>query len=279
MKRGSSNYLSAAVAAALLATLATSTLAAAWDDADLDRVLGRYVDDEGFVDYEGLVAHRAPLDRYVEALGRTSPDSDPDRFPTREDRLAYWMNAYNALMLHRVVEAWPIGSVREIRAAYGVFWREKHRLGGEKWTLRGLENKIIRDRFDEPRIHFAINCASRGCPALPRRAWRPETLDADLEAAARRFVADESNVRFDFERRVVELSSIFKWFDKDFTRWLDARGIEPRHGVLTWVVRYLPEPAGGVEWPSADALDDWTVEWIPYDWSVNVSTGAPRDAP
>jgi len=138
---------------------------------DLDAVLDRHVSDDGLVDYDSLSGDRGPLDRFVAALGRVSPDNHPERFDSDEARLAYWMNAYNALMLRRVVDAWPIASVKKIKPAYGVFWMEKHDLGGERWTLRGLENKVIRDRFDEPRIHFGINCASASCPALPRRAW------------------------------------------------------------------------------------------------------------
>lgn len=246
---------------------AAPAVAESWDYGDLDHVLGRHVTEAGLVDYEGLVGDRERLDRYVEAIGLVSPDSDPDRFPTKDEALAYWINAYNALMLHRVVEAWPVGSVREIRALFGVFWKEEHRLGGKKWSLRGLENEIIRERFGEPRIHFAINCASRGCPPLSRKAWRSETLEADLEAAARRFIADEANVRFDAGRRVVELSSIFQWFEEDFTSWMKSRGLEARRGVLDYVLRYLPESRRRA-WGDPVELK---IEWIDYDWSINAS--------
>jgi hypothetical protein len=222
------------------------------------------------VDYEGLTRDRAALDRFVEALGRSSPDSHPGLFPTAADRLAYWMNAYNALMLGRVVDAWPVGSVREIKMAYGVFWMEKHTLGGQRRTLRGLENKIIRRRFGDPRIHFAINCASAGCPALPRRAWRPETLEADLEAASRRFIADPDNVRIDRESGVIHLSEIFKWFTEDFTDWLDGRGIQYANGVVDYVWRYLPEQ-------QREGLDpaQLRIKWIDYDWSINAAPPGP----
>jgi hypothetical protein len=251
----------------LLLTAAVPVAAEGWDYGDLDHVLGRYVDEEGFVDYHGLAQDHARLDRYVEEMARVSPDSDPDRFPTTGDALAYWINAYNALMLRRVVEAWPVASVRDIRALYGVFWRDKHRLGGRKLSLRGLENQIIRERFAEPRIHFAINCASRGCPALSRKAWRAETLEADLDAAARRFIANESNVRFDPERRLVELSSIFRWFDGDFIAWMESSGFEAPRGVLDYVLRYLPAERREA-WGDPD---DLRVEWIDYDWSINVA--------
>jgi hypothetical protein len=251
----------------ILVSLASSSLVEAgfaWSYDDFDYVLEGYVSPEGLVDYEGLTSDRTALDRFVEALGRTSPDSHPDLFTTEAERLAYWMNAYNALMLKRVVDAWPIDSVRQIKPVYGVFWMEKHTLGGERWTLRGLENKIIRRRFRDPRIHFAINCASTGCPALPTRAWRPDTLDADLDKATRRFIANPDKVWIDREAGVIHLSRIFEWFTEDFTGWLDGRGIAHTNGVLDYVLRYLPEG-------QRVGLDTarFEVEWIDYDWSVN----------
>jgi hypothetical protein len=241
-----------------------------WSYADLDHVLGRYVSEDGLVDYHGLASDHGPLDRFVEALARSSPDNRPDLFSTEADRLAYWMNAYNALMLARVVEAWPVESVREIKPLYGVFWAERHTLGGERWTLQGLENKVIRKRFRDPRIHFAINCASAGCPALPAQAWRPETLDADLDAAARRFVADPEKVAVDERAGVIRLSRIFKWFEKDFTGWLEDHRIDHPNGVVDYVARYLPEERRDRFDPSR-----LRIEWMDYDWAINLQPEGP----
>lgn len=250
-----------------------SAAAESWSYADLDSVLQRYVSEDGRVDYPGLVGDHGPLDRFVEALARSSPDNRPELFPTEADRLAYWMNAYNALMLARVVQAWPVESVKKIKPLYGVFWAERHTLGGERWTLRGLENKVIRKRFRDPRIHFAINCASAGCPALPRLAWRPETLEVDLEAAARRFVADPEKVLVDEEAKVIRLSSIFKWFEEDFTGWLADRGIDHPNGVLDYVAIYLPEERRARFDPSR-----FRVVWMEYDWGINLHPGSAEAA-
>jgi hypothetical protein len=242
----------------------------AWSYEDLDYVLERYVSERGLVDYDGLVKDRASLDRFVRAVEETSPDSRPELFPRQSDRLAYWINAYNALVLRGVVEAWPVRSVKDIRPLFGFFWRDKHRLGGQPWTLRKLENEVLRARFREPRIHFAINCASRGCPALRRRAWRADSLDGDLEEAARTFIRDPRNVRVDPERGTVHLSEIFKWYPEDFLDWLDARGLPRPRGVLGYVIPYL----------SDDQRRGWdpgkvSVAWIEYDWSVNAEDRAP----
>ncbi len=228
-----------------------------WTYDDLDYVLEQHVSAEGRVDYAGLVGDSTRLERFVEALGRVSPDSHAGLFPTRDDRLAYWINAYNALMLKRVVDAWPIDSIKQIKPAFGVFWLESHRLGGKSFSLRKLENRIIRRRFKEPRIHFAINCASAGCPALRNRAWRPETLEADLEDAAAAFMRDPRNVQIDREQGAVRLSSIFKWFEGDFT-------MSPQiPELLDYVARYHPELQG------RDPGDPLRVEWVDYDWSLN----------
>jgi hypothetical protein len=243
---------------------------AAWSYDDLDAVLSRRVSPDGRVDYDGLVADRQRLERFVQALARTSPDSAPELFPARNDRLAYWINAYNALMLLRVVEAWPIESVERILPAHGVFWIERHELGGKRLTLRQLENDVVRG-FDEPRIHFAINCASTGCPALRDAAWRPETLEADLEAAARRFIRDPRHVRVAPDGAVVHLSRIFEWYAEDFTRWLDARGLAHPRGVLDYVAPHLPDEDRKRLEP-----DGVRVEWIEYDWSINAAP--PRSA-
>lgn len=242
---------------------------ASWSYGDLDAVLARYVSDAGLVDYDGLLADRAPLDRFVRALAETSPENSPEAFPTRSHRLAYWINAYNALILQRVVDAWPTESVRKIKFLYGIFWREKHDLGGRILPLTTLENKVLRG-FEDPRIHFAINCASVGCPALGRTAWKPETLDDDLEQAARRFIGDARHVWFEPDGDVVHLSMIFKWYAKEFTGWLQARGLESSHGVIDFVFLYLPEDQrqekpGGLK-----------IKWIEYDWSVNATHPDPQ---
>ncbi len=234
-----------------------------WSYADLDAVLTRFVTADGRVDYDALLDNRAPLDRFVDRLGAVSPETHPELFPSQADRLAYWMNAYNALMLRRVVEAWPVESVRAIRPLYGVFWMERHRLGSHRTTLRSMENKIIRGRFRDPRIHFAINCASTGCPALPNRAWRGETLDDDLDLAARRFINDPRHVRYEAQRNLLQLSKIFDWFEGDFVDW--PAGAGPGGALDRFIARYLTSSPAWGEGPAPP------IEWIPYDWSINAA--------
>ena len=154
--------------------------AAVFSHDDWDGFLARHVDDEGRVDYAAAGQDRDDLDRYLRALAEVSPDSAPERFPEEADRLAYWINAYNATVIDRVLAHHPIASVQDVRAPWlfrwlpagaGFFVFERFSLGGRKTQLYALENGLIRKRFAEPRIHFALNCASTSCPRLPAEAF------------------------------------------------------------------------------------------------------------
>ena len=145
---------------------------ARFSNAAFDVVLRRYVDDRGLVDYAGLQAQPAPLNHYYDLVAAYSPDNAPPLFPTRNDALAYWINAYNAAVMRTVLEYYPIASVGDVDGwlpgKAGFFVLQRLTFGGETGSLYDLENTVIRGRYHEPRVHFALNCASRGCPRLPR---------------------------------------------------------------------------------------------------------------
>jgi len=241
---------------------------------DLDTFLARHVDGEGRVDYRAAQGDREDLDRYVALLARASPDNRADWFPTERDQLAYWINAYNASVLHLVLHHYPIASVRDVRSpaplfflprVAGFFVFQRVALGGEPINLYDLENDVIRRRFREPRIHFALNCASLSCPRLPDRTFRAETLDAELEREARRFVADAQNVEVDSDRGRLRLSSIFDWYESDFTNWMEAMHPDEEPSLRGYVLLHAQPPR-------AEALRACTacrVEFIPYDWGLN----------
>lgn len=241
---------------------------------DFDRVLERFVDERGLVDYPALAREPGDLERYVAQLARTSPDSDPALFPTREDRLAYWINAYNASVLATVLRHYPIPSVTAVRAPFplslasdkiGFFVLERIELGGDRTNLYALENSLIRRRFAEPRVHFALNCASLGCPRLPRRAFRGADLDQRLDEETRRFFAEERSLQVDHAARVVRLSSILDWYERDFTRWYEKRFPGSDATLLDYVLLYVaPERRAELE-----GARDYEVEFLPYDWRLN----------
>jgi hypothetical protein len=237
-----------------------------FEHGNLDRVQERFVDDFGRVDYGGLARDREALDRYYRRLAAVSPASHPEFFPTPEDELAYWINAYNAAVLVAVLAYYPIDSVGDVKAPLvvrpflfgksrlaGFFYFQQVRLGGKKMNLYDLENKIIR-AYGEPRIHFAINCASVGCPFLPRRAFHPETLDDDLDRETLRFFASPEKLRIDHEARIIWLSAILDWFREDFG------------GSLIGYVRCYVTPERQAE---LDRAADYEVRFMEYDWGLN----------
>jgi hypothetical protein len=236
-----------------------------YDHSALDRVQATYVDDRGRVDYAGLKANQKDLIAYVTGLEQVSPESHPGRFPAREDRMAYWMNAYNAFVLKGVVDAYPVKSVRDIKVAFGFFKRTYFTAGGKRYTLDDIEHRILREQFGDPRIHAAINCASGGCPRMPRKAFRPDGLEARLEAEMRFFLQEPRNVRIDREQNAIYLSEILKWFETDFTGWYrQEHGVE-NAGMKDYLMLYLPEQ----DRRYVKAHPDLRLQYVDYDWTLN----------
>ena len=209
--------------------------ASPFDHGSFDQVLQEYVDDQGLVLYAALAKDRAQLDSYVDSLGLYSPETHPDRFPTREHELAYWINAYNAFTLRGVIDAYPIASVKDAFALSGFFNRQTFVAGGQEMTLDHIENKIIRPTYQEPRIHFAVNCAALSCPQLENRAFTAPDLDARLERALTRFAQDPNHVRL--QGKKLHLSKILDWYGEDFTAWFPPDRPNPEN--MPTIVNYL----------------------------------------
>jgi hypothetical protein len=219
-------------------------------------VLKSYVNQIGEVDYAAIKTHRKDLDDYVRRLGEASPTNRVDLFPTHPDELAYWINAYNAFVTRGVVDRYPTRSVRDLGLLYSFFLRKDYTAGGAKMSLRSLENDIIRKRYGEPRIHFAIVCASLSCPMLSRDAFAAGNLEELLTRQARRFINQRRNVNVNAPANQVTLSSIFKWYRADF---------EGKQSLLEFVRRYAD-----VSLRSAlDRLKQPKISYYDYDWSIN----------
>lgn len=237
--------------------------AAPFDHGPFDQVLQEYVNDQGFVRYAALAKDRAALDAYVDSLGHYSPASHPDRFPSRAHELAYWINAYNAFVLRGVIDAYPIASVKDAFVFSGFFNRQTFVAGGREMTLDHLENKIIRPTYQEPRIHFAVNCAALSCPQLENRAFTGPDLDARLERALTRFAQDPNHVRLQDKR--LYLSKILDWYGEDFTAWFPPN--RPNPEAVPIIVNYL-RPYLPVDL-AAGLSEDLTIEYNDYDWTLN----------
>ena len=233
------------------------------------RFLAHHVDGDGRIDYRAAAADRADLDAYLAALAAASPDSAPGRFPTEAERLAYWINAYNAGIVHGVLAYYPIASVRDVRPPLflrflprgaGFFVFQRVVLGDTPISFYALENRLIRKRFDEPRIHFALNCASIGCPRLPAEVFLPEKLEAQLARETRFFLSEERNVAVDPGRGEIVLSSIFDWYEEDF--------LDPAAGVES-LVDYVAPFLDSERRAALAACGTCEVVFRPYDWGLN----------
>ena len=226
--------------------------------------LKAHVDGRGRVDYAALARDRKGLDSFLEGVAGLSPKVF-SRWKEK-DRLAFWINVYNALTIRAVLDHLPIKSIRGIP---GVWKKLKWRVMGKDLTLDFIENGILRKRFREPRIHMGLVCASRGCPFLLNEPFRGERLEAQLDGRARLFFADPKKFRIDEKAGKVYVSPLFDWYKADFLKAYAPKGgfkgLSPEwKAVMNFASRYVKPPdraclvAGGYQ-----------IVFLPYDWSLN----------
>ena len=242
---------------------------------NFERVLKTFVDDRGMVDYSGLRKDPSDLDKYYFLLSEYSPDSHPGLFPTDQDRLAYWINAYNAAVIKTLLTYYPVDSVKDIKPPLpffflprksGFFLFQKIRIGGKDMSLYTMENRIIRKRFNDPRIHFALNCASLGCPRLRGNPFVPGALNQQLDDAAREFISEKRNVGIDHEKETITLSSIYKWYRKDFIKWYQGIYPDEKATLLKYVSIYLSSDKKA---EINETTRAYSIMFNPYDWHLN----------
>jgi len=259
-------FLPAVLLLALL--VASSTSAAGFDHSyrAYDQLLKRHVDGKGWVDYASLAQDRR-LASFLETIGGL--DAEEVGRWSREQQVALYINAYNAITLQTIVDAMPVASIRDIRPDP---WEEaKWLVAGRMVSLNFLEHSRLRKHLKEERVHFVLVCAARGCPRLPNRAAVPTRLDEDLDRWAAAFVGDPARNRVDREGGKVYLSRIFDWYGSDFEGpggemgGLTFEGLSPKEaGVLRYIHRFLPTGQRAV-------LEGGrvTVVYSEYDWSLN----------
>jgi len=188
-------------------------------------VLKSYVDDKGMVNYKRLKAQSQKLESFVATMDKL----DPNNYSKWNDkeRIAFWLNAYNAFTLKAIINNYPIkpnffksmyypkNSIRQIS---GVWDKITFKVMGKDYTLEQIEHKILREEFKEPRIHMAMVCAAMGCPPLRNEPYTGKKLDQQLDDQSRKFLANPKKFRFDSKKRVLHISPIFKWFADDFVK-------------------------------------------------------------
>ena len=226
------------------------------------QVLRVHVKADSF-DYAALKKDTSKLDAYLKQLRTVTPEQLKDW--TKEQRFAFWINVYNANTIKKVVDNYPLDSIKDLSTglfgANSIFDKEfiamtPHHPDGkdDELSLNDIEHGILRVRFKDARVHAAINCASFSCPPLRNEAFVADRLDEQLDEQMRAFVVDTKRNRFDREKNRLYVSEIFKWFEEDFQR--DAGSVEE------YLVRFAPEE-------DAEFIRGARVEHIDYDWDLN----------
>lgn len=209
-----------------------------------------------YAGWRGSAADRAALTRYIDTLSALDPLT-----LTRPEQFAYWANLYNAATVRVVLDAWPVRSIRDIRSSLlvaGPWKKAVVRVGGVDLSLDDIEHEILRKGWSDPRVHYAVNCASFSCPNLPLRAWRGAGLGPALDTAARAYVNHARGVSFDGSSLTV--SSIYKWYAADFGG-TDAR-------VIAHLSQYAAAPLAARLGQTSRIADH------DYNWAINAATGS-----
>ncbi|MEO7210957.1 MAG: DUF547 domain-containing protein [Chitinophagaceae bacterium] len=212
----------------------------------------KYVNADGLVDYKGFISDSGKLNSYLELLSSNPPGKEW----SDNDKIAYWLNAYNAFTVKLIIEHYPLKSIKDLGPKDQVIfintpWDIKFfEIGGKTMTLNRIEHRILRKDFTEPRIHFALNCASMSCPKLRREAYVGSKLDEQLTDQAKDFLRDES--RNKISASSPKVSSIFKFYGSDMTKWSGK-------SLIGYINQYSPVQI------NADA----ELQYLDYDWSLN----------
>ena len=232
---------------ALLLTLAFVAVSRAdsWTE-DYNRLLAKYVTPNGvkYAAWHENAQDRAALGKVVDDIAKEKPSGGKD------EKLAFYINAYNANILNGVLEKYPVKSVRDIAPLFGFFTQNRITVAGEKMSFNHLEKEIIHG-FGEPRMHFVLNCASASCPPLLDKAFTADNLHEEMDRAASAFLnKNKRGVETSDDGKKAEVSKIFDWYGGDF----QASG-----GVPAFINKYRKPPL------PADAK----ITFQGYDWSLN----------
>jgi hypothetical protein len=236
------------------------------DHSPFDTLLKRYVDQDGYVNYgawHNSAADRQALQQYLTSLSQASPTVQA----SREGQLAFWINAYNAVTLEGILQVYPTDSIRSHTSKLGGYnlWKDLPLLvGGQPYSLDAIEHQVLR-KMGEPRVHFAIVCASIGCPRLLNEAYVRNRVSEQLAVNTRDFFARSQNLRVDSASHTLHLSSILDWFGSDFGAGQSEQ--------LKALAAYLPAEAQAIA-----ASPQARVRFQEYNWSLNDQARKPASA-
>ncbi|MBM9576192.1 DUF547 domain-containing protein [Leptospira sp. 201903070] len=212
--------------------------------------LRKYVQN-GLVDYTSWKTNRTALDSYLQTLSAVD-EKEYSSF-TKSEKLSFLINAYNAFTIRLILDHYPLKSIKELGGLFSGPWKiEFFNLLGAKKNLDWIEHEKLRKDFQEPRIHFAINCASKGCPPILNESYQAAKLEEQLSFVAKKFLSDSKFNRYDESAKILYLSKIFQWFQTDFTR---------KNGNL---LSFFNENSGLPPVPVAAEI-----QYLDYDWNLN----------
>ena len=215
-----------------------------------DTLVNKYVSPTGNVNYPGFQQDSALFNRYLNLLSEHRPD--PEQW-AKEEQIAYWSNAYNAFTIKLIIDHYPLESIKDITKVniplVSSPWTINFfKIGGEDFDLDKIEHKILRKDFNEPRIHFAVNCASVSCPKLRNEAYSAEKLDEQLDSQAKYFLNESG--KNELSEDELKLSKIFKWFTGDFTK---------NQTLIEFLNRYS----------EVEISEDAKIDHLEYSWELN----------
>lgn len=247
----------------LLLVLAAASPAADFDHthALLDRSLKAHVTN-ALVNYPALKAAPQQLDAYLAACAAVT-EATYEKWPEPQ-RLAFLINLYNAATLRLILDHYPVKSIKKIGGFFSGPWDQPVvRLFGKSTTLGAVEHELLRVQFDEPRLHFAIVCAARGCAPLRSEAYVADRIEQQFDEQGKAFLSNTAKNSVDVKTRTLYLSPIFKWFAEDFERG---------HGsVAKFIAPYFPAAVR-----NELVRGDFRVKYTDYDWSLNEATAAKK---
>ena len=237
-----------------------------------DSLLQKHVTEAGWVDYQGIQRDSVQFNQYLQLLQDNHPNKknwSPD------EQLAYWINAYNAFTIDLILQHYPVKSIKDIKdgtAFINSVWDIKFiTIEGEEYDLNNIEHGIIRKRYDEPRIHFAVNCASYSCPRLRNEAYVAERLDQQLEEQARIFFNDPRKNNIERPDKI-SISPLLSWYSPDFT----DKGFLSRFFGKKKRLQKLAAYAD--QYVDIDVNKKPTVEFMEYRWDLNDTALQTEDA-
>ena len=243
-----------------------------------DFLLKKYVCN-GRVDYKGILSEKAVFYEYIDTIGNV--EASVLTSWTREQKLAFWINVYNAFTIQAIIERYPIKERSLIGLFYprnsilqisGIWSRLKFKAGGQNLTLEYIEHDILRKSFHEPRIHFAIACASRSCPDLRAEAYRTDTLEMQFNDQTFQFINNPTKgTRWEAGNKRLYISKIFKWFKEDFKKtsiipYSSTASPTLKKPVIHFIIPYI------LDEDVKDSIADnqnFKVSYLPYDWQLN----------